>query len=66
MAHRNTELSRLNNDLVNLQIATKLIILLLGRDLTIRRFSAQAEKQFNLMAADIGRPIGTVRNLLPK
>ena len=35
---------------------------MLGRDLTIRRFSAQAEKQFNLLAADVGRPISHVRH----
>src|SRR6185437_2481210 len=38
MAGRNTELNRLNGDLVNLQSSTKLAILLLGRDLAIRRF----------------------------
>ena len=62
MASRNTELSRLNNDLVNLQTSTTLGIVLLGRDLTVRRFSAQAEKQFNLMAADVGRSIQSIRH----
>jgi two-component system CheB/CheR fusion protein len=57
MANRNTELNRLNSDLANLQTSTQLVIVLLGRDLTIRRFSVQAEKQFNLLAADIGRPL---------
>src|ERR1051326_3751383 len=61
-AHRNTELSRLNSDLINLQTSTNLGILLLGRDLTIRRFSAQAEKQFNLLASDVGRPIRSIRH----
>jgi len=64
MANRNTELNLLNNDLVNLQASTKLAILLLGRDLTIRRFSAQAEKQFNLLATDIGRSLSRVRHSL--
>lgn len=64
MASRNTELNRLNSDLINLQASAKLIIVLLGRDLTIRHFSTQAEKQFNLRATDIGRPIGTVRHNL--
>ena len=64
MANRNAELNRLNSDLINLQTSTKLAILLLGRDLTIRRFSAQAEKQFNLLATDIGRPIGRIRHNL--
>jgi two-component system, chemotaxis family, CheB/CheR fusion protein len=64
MATRNIELNRLNSDLVNLQTSTKLAILLLGRDLTIRRFSKQAEKQFNLLAADIGRPLSRIRHNL--
>jgi two-component system CheB/CheR fusion protein len=64
MANRNTELNRVNADLSNLQTSTKLPIVLLGRDLTIRRFSPQAEKQFNLVASDVGRPFGHVRHNL--
>jgi two-component system, chemotaxis family, CheB/CheR fusion protein len=64
MANRNAELNRLNSDLVNLQTSTHLAIVLLGRDLTIRRFSVQAEKQFNLLATDVGRPISNVRHNL--
>jgi two-component system CheB/CheR fusion protein len=64
MANRNAELNRLNSDLVNLQTSTNLTIVLLGRDLTIRRFSVQAEKQFNLLATDVGRPINNVRHNL--
>ncbi len=64
MASRNTELSRLNSDLVNVQTSAHLPIVLLGRDLTIRRFSVQAEKQFNLLASDVSRPIGQVRHNL--
>lgn len=62
MTHRNAELDRVNSDLINLQSSTKLPIVLLGRDLTIRRFSAQAEKQFNLLATDVGRSISSVRH----
>jgi len=64
MSHRNSELNVLNNDLVNFQNSAKLVILLLGRDLTIRRFSPQAEKQFELNATDVGRPISHVRHNL--
>jgi two-component system CheB/CheR fusion protein len=62
MADRNAELSRLGSDLLNLQTSTSLGIVLLARDLTIRRFSVQAEKQFNLIASDVGRPIRNVRH----
>ncbi|HET8875358.1 MAG TPA: chemotaxis protein CheB [Casimicrobiaceae bacterium] len=62
MANRNTELNRANNDLVNLQNSTRLSIVLLGRDLTIRHYSPQAAKQLKLVAADVGRRIGAVRH----
>src|SRR5436190_16938932 len=64
MANRNTELSRLNSDLINLQTSTQLVIVWLGRDLAIRRFSVQAQKQFSLLAADVGRPITGLRHNL--
>jgi two-component system CheB/CheR fusion protein len=64
MIKRNVELNRLNSDLLNLQASTHLVIILLGRDLTIRRFSTQAENQFSLMAADVGRSISRVRHNL--
>ena len=64
MTHRNSELNVLNNDLINFQNSTRLVVLLLGRDLTIRRFSPQAEKQFDLRATDLGRPISHLRHNL--
>ena len=62
MDSRNAELSRLYNDLLNVQTSIKLAIVLLGRDLTIRRFSAQAEKKFHLKEGDVGRPLGDIRH----
>ncbi len=64
MSHQNVELNVLNNDLVNFQNSAKLVVLLLGRDLTIRRFSPQAEKHFGLVATDVGQPIRLVRHNL--
>ena len=64
MANRNQELSRLNADLTNLQASTRLPLLLIGRDLTIRRFSSFAEKLFNLLAVDVGRPLSAIRHNL--
>ena len=55
MATRNVELNRLNADLNNLQVNIHTAILLLARDLTIRRFTQLAEKIFNLLATDVGR-----------
>ncbi len=66
MSNRNAELSRLNADLNNLQASTRLSVILVGRDLAIRRFSPAAEKQFHLLAADVGKPIGNFRhNFVP-
>ncbi len=62
MSNRNDELNRLNSDLVNLQTAGKVAILLLGKDLDIRRFGPQAEKQLDLLAGDVGRPIRHIRH----
>ena len=64
MTRRNAELSVLGSDLLNVQNSAQLVMVLLGRDLTVRRFSAQAARQFNLVVADIGRPIGHVRHRL--
>lgn len=54
MANRNTELNRLNADLNNLQVSIQTAILLLGRDLAVRRFTPLAGKVFNLLATDVG------------
>ncbi|HEY6404357.1 MAG TPA: PAS domain S-box protein, partial [Blastocatellia bacterium] len=64
MSHRNTELSRLNADLSNLHSSINMAILVLARDLTIRRFNTPAEKIFNLLATDVGRPLSSVRHNL--
>ena len=64
MSNRNTELSRLNADLSNLHSSVNMAILVLARDLTIRRFTTPAEKIFNLLATDVGRPLSSVRHNL--
>ena len=64
LSHRSAELGLLNSDLINIQTSAHLAILVLGRDLTVRRFSAQAEQQFKLIAADVGRPFSHVRHNL--
>jgi PAS domain S-box-containing protein len=64
MANQHAELNRLHSDLVNIQTSAHQAIVLLGRDLTIRRFSVPAEKQLNLMASDVGRPFSHVRHNL--
>jgi PAS domain S-box-containing protein len=64
MASRNEELTRLNNDLKNLHLSINTGIVLVGRELTIRSFTPLAEKMFNLVADDVGRPLGRIRSNL--
>jgi two-component system CheB/CheR fusion protein len=55
---RNTELQRLAGDLTSLLSSLDLPVVLLGSDLTIRRFTPPAERVLRLIPSDIGRPIG--------
>lgn len=59
--YRNRELGKLNDDLENLFSGVKIPIVMVGRDLRIRRITPPAEKTFNLLPADIGRSIGDLR-----
>lgn len=59
--NRNQELTTLNDDLSNLHVSVNLPILMLGRDLRIRRFTSQAEKVLSLISTDVGRPIGDIK-----
>jgi PAS domain S-box-containing protein len=64
MLHRNEELKQLNSDLNNLHVSIDTGILVVGRNLTIRRFTVRAEKIFNLLPGDIGRPLSGIRHNL--
>src|SRR5262249_38080896 len=61
LQHRNFELSLTNNDLVNLFSSVQMAIVMLGADLSIRRFTPMAEKILNLIPADVGRPISDIK-----
>jgi two-component system CheB/CheR fusion protein len=61
LRHRNAELARVNNDLINLLSGVGLPIVMVGRDLRIRRFTPLAEKAFNLIPTDVGRPISDMK-----
>jgi PAS domain S-box-containing protein len=64
MVTRNVDLNRLNADLNNLQTSIHTPVLLLARDLTVRRFTPQAGKIFNLLPADVGRGFAGIRHNL--
>jgi two-component system CheB/CheR fusion protein len=61
LRHRNTELARVNNDLLNLLSGVNIPIVMVSRDLRIRRFTPLAEKLFNLIPSDVGRPISDIK-----
>jgi two-component system CheB/CheR fusion protein len=52
---RNVELGQSNNDLANLLNSVNVALVILGTDLTVRRFTPLAEKLFNLIPSDVGR-----------
>ena len=56
LRNRNIEIVEVNNDLTNLLSGINVGILMLSNDLTIRRFTPQAQKVFGLIPADAGRP----------
>jgi len=57
MQHRNDLLSQLNNDLNNLLNNVDLPMVMVGSDLTVRRFTPPAGSLLGLMNTDVGRPI---------
>jgi two-component system CheB/CheR fusion protein len=57
MQHRNELLTQLNNDLTNLVNSIHLALVMIGPDLSVRRFTQQASSVLGLMASDLGRPI---------
>jgi two-component system CheB/CheR fusion protein len=61
LRHRNAELARVNSDLMNLLSGVGIPIIMVSRDLCIRRFTPPAEKVFNLIPTDVGRPISDIK-----
>lgn len=59
--NRNNDLAEANSDLGNLLVSVHLPVLILGSDLSIRQFTPQAERLLNLIASDLGRPIGNIK-----
>jgi two-component system CheB/CheR fusion protein len=61
---RNSELSQLTNDLGNLLVGVDIPIVILDGSMRIRRFTPAAEKIFNLIATDVGRPFSDIASRL--
>ena len=58
---RNLDLQQVNNDVTNLLASINIPILMLDNDLRIRSFTPMAERLFNLISTDVGRPLSDIR-----
>jgi two-component system CheB/CheR fusion protein len=61
MGHRNIELHRINSDLNNVLAGVQMCIVVVGSDLSIKRFTPLAERYLNLVPGDVGRPITNIK-----
>ena len=57
LRNRNLEITQANNDLTNLFACIDVAVVMVGSDLTIRRFTSEAQKFLGLIPADVGRPL---------
>jgi two-component system, chemotaxis family, CheB/CheR fusion protein len=57
LRNRNLEISQVNNDLTNLLGSIDIAVVMVGSDLTIRRFTPEAQKYLGLIPTDVGRPL---------
>lgn len=61
---RNAETARISDDFQNLLSSIHIPILMVEGDLRIRRFTPTAAPLFNLIASDVGRPLGNIKHQL--
>jgi two-component system CheB/CheR fusion protein len=61
LRHTNLELGEANNDLLNLLRSVNIPVVMVGRDLRIRRFTPAAHKILKLIPSDVGRLITDLR-----
>jgi len=57
---RNQDVTQINNDLTNLFASIDFAVVIIGSDLSIRRFTPQAQKLLGLIPADVGRPLTNI------
>jgi two-component system CheB/CheR fusion protein len=62
LQNSNAELTQANNDQLNLMTNVNLPVVMVGKDLRIRRFTPPAEKLLNLLPGDVGRRLGEIRS----
>src|ERR1700731_2459558 len=57
LRHTNLELGEVNNDLITLLRIVNIPVVMVGRDLRIRRFTPAAHRTLRLIPSDVGRLI---------
>ena len=57
---RNLEITQINNDLMNLLSSIDIAVIMIGSDLTVRRFTPKAQKFLGLIPGDVGRPLSNI------
>jgi len=57
---RNNEVTQINNDLTNLLASIDIAMVMVGSDLTIRRFTPKAQALLGLIPTDVGRPLWNI------
>jgi two-component system, chemotaxis family, CheB/CheR fusion protein len=62
LRNRNQEMTQINNDLINLLSSIDIAVIMIGSDLTIRRFTPKAQKFLGLISADVGRPLSHIHS----
>jgi len=60
LRNRNVEITQINNDLINLLSSIDIAVIMIGIDMTIRRFTPKAQKFLGLIPWDIGRPLSNI------
>src|SRR5438094_2314548 len=60
LRNRNVEITQINNDLINLLSSIDIAVIMIGSDLTIRRFTPKAQKFLGLIPGDLGRPLSNI------
>jgi len=58
---RNDQLAQVNGDIQNLFRSINMTVIMLDKDLCIRRFNAGTEKMFRFIPTDIGRPLTDIK-----
>jgi two-component system CheB/CheR fusion protein len=61
LRHRNRELTEIAGDLANIFASTTIPILIVGRDLRLRRFTPATSQVMKVVPTDVGRPLNDVK-----